>query len=181
MNEKCQTVNEAPKIIPELNDKFLDIKMTQKIKKGINSGEYIKLSNKNDIFVFPLSRTESIYTLSVQNEIIGAVLITLIDIKGQIYSEVTLSKRYSEEQKGFLKLILPIIQKDTRHKIISGDEHTPESIAVWIKFLRTKEKYNIQNVKVIDLNGEEIKPIKNIIWGKGDKYKEKRVILDFRF
>jgi hypothetical protein len=141
----------------------------------IKSNEYEK---HNNVLVFRMGLTKTIYSLLKNNKIEGAIEVNIIGIRGVSYDEITLSKRY-QEGKGLLKTLLPFINNDQDRDIISGSEHTQDSVAVWYKMMKDPSYVNAKESKIINEKGEELPKEKNKIWGPSDKFKDKRVVITF--
>ncbi len=168
---------ESPKIIYQLNDKYIDVELIKPLDKAIQSGSTYDVGN--EIIQIPVSKTENIFAWVKNNEIIGALKTTSIGIKNIPYTEITLSKKF--KLKGFLNHILPVVEKETKSLIISGEEHTSDSIAIWNKFSKFPERYNITSVKALNKKtGKYIPIVKNQIWGTYDSFKNKRIVLSFK-
>lgn len=171
-------INEMPKIIPAINDKFVDLKLTKEIKKAFEADAWYKISDS--IYTTPISKTESIYILIKDDIIVGGIQTIYKNILGKVLVEISLSKKYEKSEHGLLSTLLPVISKEEHKDIICGDEFTSDSIAVWLKFIKNPHKYNISEVSLIDIStNKQIIFSKNQIFGQDEKFKNKRIILKF--
>jgi len=170
-------LNELPKTILSLDDEYIDSNLLDIILKEGN-----RIFHKKDNFYsVPISMTSSLYFAKEDNVVIGVVKANAKGIRGVKYAEIELSKRYSTEKrhKGFLIDILKIIAESTNSMILSGDEFTSDSSAVWYKYFKNPSKYGISKSYAIDIDNGEQLHTKNKIIGKDEKFKRKRFALEF--
>jgi hypothetical protein len=167
-------VLEIPKTIPEVNSKYIDLKLTKEIQKAIKEDSFFKITD--EVIQIPLSLTESIYCLVLHNVIQGAVRTKYLQIQ-ETYVEIYLSKKYKKDFKGFLSKILPIISKEEHKNVISGDEFTGDSVAAWLSIMKNVNFYVINTKTKERIYVDDF--VKNQTFGKYDKFKDKRIVIEF--
>jgi len=153
------------------------------MEQNIKSNNFETYNFKNNKFlVIRLSLTSTLYAIMKEKEVIGAVQTNIIGIENKAYDEISLSKKYiyNKETKGLSKKIFEFIHYDQKRDIISADEHSTDSIALWYSILKNNSLG--EEVIAVDIKGNKLKippKIKNQIWVRDNAFKNKRVIIKF--
>lgn len=184
LNKANRVLNEMPMVFDtKVNPSYIDEHLVRLIHQGIDKQEFMQSKSSPDVWVYPISKIQSIYVVVHNNEIVGGANIVATKYCDTEYVYPKIIKKFIDNYPALALKIYKAVNKDWELPIISDTLQSKDASNMWKKWYNNPSKYGIKQVGVIDTRNKDCKSEvqKDVdIWGLNDNTKSNILVyLDF--
>lgn len=143
-------LNEMPNImLSPVNARYIENKLLKPIRDGLSKREFVKVTD--DIYVYPVSKKESVYCYLEGINIIAACSVKFVRFCNKDFAQIVITKKYLEHHSNVMIKLYKAINHDCKMPVLSDSIQTLDSSSVYKKWHADKPKYGIKNMNAFDV------------------------------